>query len=411
MERELKNSQDWSRIYKIGTVLLFLIYPLAALPFICIEIYNRKRYAFSLLAIYLGYFAMLYPPTGDLYRYYQSFVLYSTLSFSELLNVLTNMMDILQPFLFWGVAKLGMTCDSVRFLYLYIACELIFTMYYELTEGNGKPKNLNFLLFILLLMFLRFERYTVRFGMSTVFFVFGWYRIFFFNKRSFWLLILLAILNHFSFILPTLALIGARCISFRPKRWVFLSLFVGTFLLSGDYISSIISLLPFNENVINHLLAYTDGYWAGDFLEDHSAMFNLGRNLLKFPFFLFTLLLLKDFKEDQVTGTVVMSMVLVFIFSAFVTIQSRMEQIYVLQALVLLLKQGGDFLMNRKYARLAVICGCFYLFVCTWTIRRELSISQEYKLLYPSYCIWTAPYEEDWVNTMVFTDGAPDVKF
>ena len=192
-------------INKIITIVLFVIYPLLALPFIFIEIYNRRRYALSLLAIYLGYFAMLYAPTGDLYRYFQDF-----------------------------------TCDATRFLYVYISSELLFSIYYDITEKSKNSQIVNLLLLLLLLLFVKYERFTVRFGMSTMFFTFGWYKILFCNKKWYWLLILLSILNHFSFILPVMAFVGARIINFQPKRWVFICLFIGSFILSGDYRYNII---------------------------------------------------------------------------------------------------------------------------------------------------------------------------
>lgn len=398
-------------INKIITIVLFVIYPLLALPFIFIEIYNRRRYALSLLAIYLGYFAMLYAPTGDLYRYFQDFTFYQNLSFAEFKLSMSNKMDFMQPFLFWGMAKLGFTCDATRFLYVYISSELLFSIYYDITEKSKNSQIVNLLLLLLLLLFVKYERFTVRFGMSTMFFTFGWYKILFCNKKWYWLLILLSILNHFSFILPVMAFVGARIINFQPKRWVFICLFIGSFILSGDYLSGIISLLPFDENIINHLLAYTDGYWAGEFLDDHSARFSLGRNLLKLPYFIFTFLLIKDYEVNKITGTIVASMLLLFVFAAFITIQSRLQQVYVFQALIYLLSKGDSYLKCKKHIIYAFSLGFIYLFLCTWTMRRELSLSQEKKLLYPTYSIWTSPFTEEWVDYKVFTDGAPDVKF
>lgn len=411
MVESIAINRSRSEVNKIITIVLFVLYPLLALPFILCAIYGRRRYALSLLAIYLGYFAMLYAPTGDLYRYFLDFTLYQNLSFTEFKLSISNKMDFIQPFLFWSMAKVGLTCDAVRFLYVYISSELLFSIYYDITEKSKNSQIVNFLLFLLLLLFVKYERFTVRFGMSTMFFTFGWYKILFCGQKRYWILILIAILNHFSFILPVIALIGARLINFQPKRWLFISLFLGSFILSGDYVSSIISILPFDENIINHLLAYTDGYWAGEFLDDHSAKFNLGRNLLKLPYFIFTVLLIKDYEVNKITGTIVATMILLFVFSTFVTIQSRLQQVYVFQVMVYLLSKGDCYLRCKKHVIYAFSLGLVYLFLCTWTSRRELFLSREIKLLYPTYSIWTSPFTEEWVNYNVFTDGAPDVKF
>ena len=48
---------------------LLFIYPLGALlPILC-EIYNRKKYAFVLLSVFMGLCAILFPPFADLYRH------------------------------------------------------------------------------------------------------------------------------------------------------------------------------------------------------------------------------------------------------------------------------------------------------------------------------------------------------
>ena len=50
-------------------IILFVLYPFATLPFLFIKIIERKKYAFVLLAIFMGLCAILYPPLGDLYRH------------------------------------------------------------------------------------------------------------------------------------------------------------------------------------------------------------------------------------------------------------------------------------------------------------------------------------------------------
>ena len=55
---------------KITTLFLFFFSPLCALPCIFVEIYNRKKYAITLLSLFLAICAYMYIPSGDLYRYW-----------------------------------------------------------------------------------------------------------------------------------------------------------------------------------------------------------------------------------------------------------------------------------------------------------------------------------------------------
>ena len=70
------------KISKVHFILLavFVIYPLAALPIILIEIYNRNYYALNYLAIFMGLLAYLWIPSGDLYTYQLDFEFLKTLS-------------------------------------------------------------------------------------------------------------------------------------------------------------------------------------------------------------------------------------------------------------------------------------------------------------------------------------------
>lgn len=397
------------RLDKIIVVCLFLLWPFLSLPFLLVELYKGRRYAFSLVAVLLGYFALLYAPTGDLYRYFQDYLTYSSLSISEFFMDLKGQMDVFQPTTFYLFSRIGMSADWIRFLYVYLSSELLFSIYCSSVRTNNNYKN--FIIFLLLILFVRFERFTVRFGLSTMFFVFGWYKLEYCNQRKYWSFFLLAILNHFAFILPVVAYVVARFIRFKPSKGIFLAILVGTFCLSGDYLSSIISHLPFNESVVNHLLAYTDGYWAADFLDDLSAKYNLGRNLLRLPFYVFSLVLIFQYKKDRVLGTIVMTLILVLLFSPFIKVQSRMEQVYVIQALVYLMNNTDELLKTKKRVYCALALGCMYTFICTWTIRRELSLSHETRLLCPSWVIWKSTYTEDWVDFNVYQDGAPNVNF
>ena len=57
----------------IAVTILFLIWPMLALPCVIVEVLNRRKYSFVLLTIFMGYIDYLWPPTGDLYRHTLSY--------------------------------------------------------------------------------------------------------------------------------------------------------------------------------------------------------------------------------------------------------------------------------------------------------------------------------------------------
>lgn len=394
-------------INKIIILLLFILYPFIALPFIFNEILRGRRYAYSLFAIFIGLLGFLYPPIGDLYRYHIDFEMYRSLDYQGLLDILTTKMDILQPMMFWSLSRLGFPPDIIRFIYVYISAALIFRIFYELLNTGAFSKRQIALIIILAVLFIRFERMTVRFGLSSSLFIYGWYSCLYKGgKYGIWAMIL-SVLNHFSFIVPVIAFISSLICKIRFHKLLILVLVFLTFCLSGDYLSALIQILPFDDNVVNHLLLYTDGYWAGDFLNDQSAKFKLGNTLLRIPFFVLSIIFYKWFRHDKFSTSILFTLMVVVISSPFESLRIRMEQIYVLQLIVFCVIYAKKWLTNILFIRNAICIGCIYLFICTWTIRRQLYISHEAMIFLPSVVIYNSGYDNNWVSLNVYSDGAP----
>ena len=66
--------------------LIFILHPLLCLPLIIIEVYNKRHYALILLGCFMGLCAMLWPPTGDLYRHTMDYFDYIVLTVAAVVS-------------------------------------------------------------------------------------------------------------------------------------------------------------------------------------------------------------------------------------------------------------------------------------------------------------------------------------
>ena len=64
-------------------VLLFILFPLYSLPIVWLGILRRKGMSIFLLCIFMGLFAYLFPPIGDIYRYKLLYYQYQYLTFED----------------------------------------------------------------------------------------------------------------------------------------------------------------------------------------------------------------------------------------------------------------------------------------------------------------------------------------
>ena len=125
-----------NQLEAIFIILLFFIFPLLSLPLILNKIYLGKRYAFTLLALYIGCFGLLYPPAGDLYRYRNDYFLYENLDFSTFISFASLRMDYFLALLLYTLSNFNIENDISRFIYAWIGSELIFSIFYNQTKGH-----------------------------------------------------------------------------------------------------------------------------------------------------------------------------------------------------------------------------------------------------------------------------------
>lgn len=388
-------------------MLLFAVYPILAFPFILIEIYNNKRFAYSCLSIFCGYAALLYPPTGDLYRYTIDYLTYSNLDYLEFSQLLDDKIDYLHAFFLWFLGRLEINCDISRFIYVWFSCELIFSIFYNLfLKFNNKKER--FIYFLILILLLSFVSFLYRYGFSVVLFVYGTYQVIYNNNRiKGYIYIFFACLNHFSIFVFFIPFIIQDVLNFKGNKLIVLVCLIGTFIFSSDIISQLIRFLPFDPSFIEHLLVYTDGYYAEDFFEDHSLKFRLGITLQKINYLAMVCIYYINYKDKKISGWITIILMILFVFSPFAKIKGRFEHIIFLTSLIYVM----DLLANKqiryvyKTKRILILVGLFYTCVSIWTVRRQLIISEEHTMFLPTYSIITSTYTEKWLNNNLYVNG------
>ena len=391
--------------------LLFLIYPILLLPSILLDIGKKKEYAIVLFSIFLGLTAYLYPPTGDLYRGAMDFYNYINLSWTQMVQNLQEEFDFLYPVLSWFLAQLSLSPDFLRFLYVSIGVYFIFLIFADIAnEQNWKQKKV-ILLFVIVFLMVRYTYFMYRFGFSLALFTYGVYLFSFKNNYlKAILLFIISALNHFSFIIFVALFIFVYCIKFKGNKPLSLIFFITSFILSGDLVSVIIKSLPIGQEVINHLLMYTEGYYGGEYLENHSSNYILLSKLLQCNYVVLYYQYYSMFKTNMFSGWITGLLVINFLVSPFPSVSGRIQVILVLSLLIYVAKHFNYDLCLKKTCRqlkLLLYTGIFYTLICTWSIRRELSISNEYKIILPTPFIISSSYDYEWMHQNINSDGSP----
>lgn len=393
-------------------IFIFIVYPFAALPFIIYEIYKGKRYAFSLLAIYIGFYALLYPPAGDLYRYRNDYYVYQNISFKYFRSLLIFNLDYTLSFLLFFLGKLNIPSDFSRFIYAWIGSELLFHIFYDITHNirHIKP-NKTLMLFIVYWLYVSFIVLMYRHGFSSALFSYGFYSLYYkHQKTQSYILLILSVLNHFSYLAFVLAIIVQKTLSFKGNRVLSITCLICMFFLSADLLSSFISSLPLPEFATQRLLAYTEGYWAQEFVEDLSIKGNMLRLFNKMRILSLIIIYICCYRKNSQSGFLSLSLCICALFSMSNTILSRFEVALLVPFMINFLNLAiNDCIKSyQNTIKLFIFIGLFSALTSFWSHRREYSISYEYKLFLPtSINIISTQYNQNWVNNHIYDNGEP----
>ncbi|MCC9043602.1 EpsG family protein [Myroides sp. M-43] len=98
---------------------LFFLSPFIALPFILIDIYNKRRGSYFLLAMFMGVLAFLLLPHTllDVSRYYENYDLIARMSFSQFIEYLGESSDYVFYSLFYFFSRFDIKFQWVLFIF------------------------------------------------------------------------------------------------------------------------------------------------------------------------------------------------------------------------------------------------------------------------------------------------------
>lgn len=391
-------------------ILLALIFPLYALPWVFKGMIRNEKWAYFLYAFFMGLIGILYPPVGDFNQYTMKMLVYNSLPWDKFIGLLTVNMDFLLYLVGYILDKIHIPFDLTRFLYNFFGYYVLCMLYRDLRRDNSILNNKKVVIKTLI-VFVGFSMVTFlfRFGFSSQLFVYGAYLITYkhLNKKG-WILITIAILNHFSFILFGLFLFLFKVFHIYISKTFIAILGISAVVFSGDMFMNVFQQLPLSSDLVEHYSYYLDGYYAQEWQESLTWKEKLAGTIttcIAYVYiFIFIYLYSNKSKEDAVTVNILMF--LSFITLPFTVINERFLGVMVLAIKVFFLKNFKDTKILNNILGWLLILSIVSQIMGIWNCRRQLSISRESQLIYmPSFMILTNTYEMEWIRYNVDSEG------
>lgn len=398
-------------VYKIEKYCLFgwlslLISPILCIPFAFYGMIKVRKWGFSIWAVFMGLLGILYPPTGDIYRYYVDFKTISNVSWDNFIFFLTFRNDYLLFLIEYILSRLNLNFEIYKFLYNFISYYLLGNLFIDIVNCHNKKLSPNEkILFLFTIITFSISSFLFRFDFSKILFIYGSYKIIYSSNNYGWLYVFVACLNHLSIVILAFFLLLAKYKLFSFSRQTIIIICLICMTIDPSLATSILKFLP--VSIINHYAIYLDGYWAGDFLNDHSLLFRLQRFISIGITYIAILIYIAIYnkrnlkKENLVNGMILITT----LSSPFITIFYRFSS-------VLFLVIKFYFLRYYNYSRKSYYC-LIVLFALTmtsnfmglWSIRRQIEISKLEQIVFPAPYIICFSYSDSWVSNNVFDNG------
>jgi hypothetical protein len=200
----------------LETFLIFLFSPLVSLPFIFLQLKNKRNsVSLFLLSVFFGFLSFLYVPdiTNDKTRYIERYVVFKNYNFDQLLYYFQASPDYIFDTLLFIFAKVGI---SYNVLFLFLTTFTVYSIFIFVkkiiskSEVQGNNYNILFIVVTIFSFSMPGLFSGIRFGLAGSIFVWVVYYIFFNKKlKKAVLLFALTIFIHFSYFLfiPAILLI------------------------------------------------------------------------------------------------------------------------------------------------------------------------------------------------------------
>lgn len=371
-------------------ILLFFLSPLMAFLPIMVEMYNGRKYAYWLFIIFWTLVAYLYPPQGDLHRYYQFYDAYKDLNYIDIFNYIT---DIVWYSILWLLAHSNIPfsfSQSILVLCYSITILLVlnkFSKYYF-------NKRSFFYLFIASFFLVPFWGLIgARFNLAISMYMLFIYYFFFERKIILYIIFsVLAILSHFSFLIFILLTL----IAYRLNRFIniYIIITIGILLYLSVY-----SMGIYMENSGYDKAVYIVN--QTDWLDNASPLLNFFyKYLCAISFWVLVVYIIKDFKTEKrcLNKIALLYLGISFALIDYPDMVGRFYSVFCVIASVILYRENLLFQRNFNWSKYLMIASIFVFLFSSITSYRAISVMKLDLLAKPIPFLLQHEYSYNWID-------------
>lgn len=396
----------------ILVITLFIICPFLSLPFVFIEIYNKKKYAIYLLALFMGLISMYYFPWGDQYSYFNDLEACRFMTFDEKFDfssiMIVRELNLINIFIFCA-AKIGLNLEIIRFLLTIIGTSLIFSIFVDLDNNGQTPNKLHYRFILFVILWLSVPYYLITYGFRNGFgaciVLYGVYRMYVKNEPLKGLFcFLLAVFVHYSYIIHTLIFIFIFYFKgdFSVKKTLVCAILM--YLLSMTLFSFLYGYIPFLDTIMDFYV-YGDRYGAGSYDWSSSASKELWLNGVLNTLVMFLISFKLNMKHKLKNLVFSLFILCSFSLSFPVLFQRVIRTLVPILALYLIFNYKKSTVYKAKYIVVIVL---LLAFIYPFILHREKYAYAHFEkiLYYPLPMILSNHYDSTMIDSRVDSMGS-----
>lgn len=376
-------------------VLIFLISPLIALPLVLIEIYNKKKYAIVLLVLFLSLLAYLFPPTGDLYRYYDLYYInFKGISYVEIFDY--YIFDILWYSVLYILANLNLSFQFSLFISALVQSSISIWILSKFGILDIRVSFLRFALIVISLLYLGFwGTIESRFSVSLSFFLLEVYALVKRKYKMFGAFLLLSSLCHLSFVFFSIIILLGHIL----KRYLTMAMFVFIAVLGNIIVVGLgwyLDSLGFAKAV--YVVEQTD--WT----EGLSPVLLLFKNvIILLPYFILGIFVIFHRSNSEYRKFALLFLALSFATLSFPDLNGRIRTVNSVLLWLYLMSIFKD--VPKSILNIFIIAGFIAFMANSAIANRSLRIGNYEKIFLPyPLTISDGGYSQQWIESRI-ADG------
>lgn len=178
-----------------------------------------------------------------------------------------------------------------------------------------------------------------------------------------------------------------------------------SFTVDTSFFVKLLSFMPID--IINHYTMYIDGYWAEEFLNDHSLKYRIQMLATSLISYAAAVIYILTYNKNNKTITIVNCVLLLTTLVApFATIATRFAGVLLLFIKIHFLSIYKNIPKYRRYLVIMFYLSLLSNLMGVWESRRQLSVSDIRIVAYSSVPqILSHTYSVSWINSNVYDNG------